>query len=189
MKALKAGALKLTGEIMMNGEDLIEDEAKKGLQHLDDSQRMSEAIGDEELSISIEAKLARFKAKCIKKFGAQEVFGKPETQEQILGRFRVTYQLTVKEYGEVSANSIIYGSNLALELCKPYCTIEAWRLLKRLVAISKQLNGQEHPDTKDLKHTLFDCKIVCLGLRGHGPKLFEVLRHEADNKYVVRGPR
>jgi hypothetical protein len=50
---------------------------------------------------------------CIKKFGAQEAFGKPETEEQVLDRFQNAYQLEVEKHGEVFSTSM--GTNLALE--------------------------------------------------------------------------
>jgi hypothetical protein len=37
-----------------------------------------------------------------------------------------------------------------------------------------------------LECRLLECKTAYVGLLGLG--IFEVLRHEADNKYVVRGP-
>jgi hypothetical protein len=52
-------------------------------------------------------------------------------------------------------------------------TIEAWRLLKRLVAVSKQQNGREHPSTKELERRLLENKTECVTVLGHGFDLFE----------------
>jgi hypothetical protein len=147
---------------------------------------MSEAIENEdglELSIAAESQIAHFKAECIKKFGAQEAFSKAETKERLLERFRASYQMSVVRSGEVS--SLAMGSNSAFELRKSDHTIEAWRLLNRLIAISKQYHGPEHKTTKDLDSVMRLFKTAGVVLWG---ELFEVLRHEADNKYVVRGP-
>jgi hypothetical protein len=72
-----------------------------------------------------------------------------------------------------------------MELYDSLRAIEAWRLLKRLVAISKQHHGPKHNITKDLERQLLQCKTAYVGVLGRG--LFEVLLHESD-KYVVRGP-
>jgi hypothetical protein len=103
---------------MLDWEDLTEDEAKIGLQYLDDSRRISEAIENRGFNarvMSIEAKIAKFKARCIKKFGAQEAFGRPETQEQVLDRLRTAYQMSVERNGE-EVSCLVEGGNLAREL-------------------------------------------------------------------------
>jgi hypothetical protein len=77
---------------------------------------MSEAIRNKsalDFAVSTEAQIAQYKAKCIKKFGAQVAFGKPETQEQVLERFRTSYQMSVEKSGEVSC--LILGAQLAVE--------------------------------------------------------------------------
>jgi hypothetical protein len=119
----------------------------------------------------------------IKKFGSQEAFGGPETQEQVLERYRTYYEMSAEKRGEVS--SLTLGSNSSIQLRQSHHTIEACRLFKRLIAISKQQHGQEHKITKDLERGLLQCKTSYVGLSNHG--LFEVLRYEGD-KYVVRGP-
>jgi hypothetical protein len=144
-----------------------------------------EAIGDLEMIIDTETQIAYYRAICIQKVGAQEAFGKPETHEQLPERCRISYQMSVEQSGEVS--SLILGSNLAIRLRKSDRTIEAWRLFKRLIAISKQHHGPEHYITKDLERGLLLCKTSYVGLRDYGKELFKVLRRDED-KYVVRGP-
>jgi hypothetical protein len=93
--------------------------------------------------------------------------------------------MAVKAHGEFS--SLNLGALAAHELRKSDRTIEAWRLLNRLIAISKQHHGPQHKVTKYLEGKLLECKTANVGVRGHGVKLFEVLPRDGD-KYVVRGP-
>jgi hypothetical protein len=126
-------------------EDLTEDEAKKGLLYLEDSRRISESIGAVEFASATDAYIAHYKATCIQKFAAQEAFGEPETAEQVLQRHRNAFRIAVEMSRDVL--SLTMGSNLAIELRDSNHTIEACRLLKRLVAISKQHHGPEHKIT------------------------------------------
>jgi hypothetical protein len=92
----------------------------------------------------------------------------------------------VEKNGEVSSLAMV--SDLALELHKSRRNIEAWRLVKRLIAISKQQHhGPEHKTTKDLECRLLQCKAAYVGVWGYGIQIFEVLSYKAD-KYVVCGP-
>jgi hypothetical protein len=112
---LEGEIFSLIGQFMLDREDLTEDEAKKGLQYLHESRKMNEAIGNLRDAIALEAKIVHFKAMCIDKFGAQEAFGKPQTQEQVLELQRISYQVAVSQKGEASPVSLTLGSNLATE--------------------------------------------------------------------------
>jgi hypothetical protein len=135
IELLQAASFDLIGQIILGGEDLTEEEATKGLQYLDNSQKIAEAIGVGEMANATASQVAQYRAICIQTFGAQEAFGKPESQEQTLERIRFSYQNDVKKLGEVLY--LTMGSNLATELCYSHHIIEAWQLLKRLIAISK----------------------------------------------------
>jgi hypothetical protein len=141
---LKAVVLNSIGLVLLRREDLTEDEAKKGLRYLDDSRKIFEAIRYVHMTSAteagvfrpdfmrdvmsgLEADIANFKAKCIEKFGAQEAFGKPVTREEVLEKI-----LTAFQPRPVSSSR----QNAARGLIKSHRIIEAWRLLKRLVAIS-----------------------------------------------------
>lgn len=137
------------------------------------------------MAITTEAQIAQFKAKCVERFGAQEAFGKPETQAQVLERCRASYRMSIEKHGEVA--SLTNGADLAMELRDLRHTIEAWRLVKRLIAISKQCHGPGHKITIDLERRLLQCKAAYVGVWGYGIQIFEVISYEAD-KYVVRGP-
>jgi hypothetical protein len=60
--------------------------------------------------------------------------------------------MSVEKNGEVSC--LVNGANLATELGKSYHTIESWRLLKILIAVSKQYHGREHNLTQTLEGVL-----------------------------------
>jgi hypothetical protein len=87
---VKATVVEFIGRAMLEGDDLTEDEAKRGLLYLDGSRKISEASGAVENALRSKLHVSKFKAVCIKKFGAQEAFGKPETKERILEGFRIS---------------------------------------------------------------------------------------------------
>jgi hypothetical protein len=121
IELFKSTTLELIGQAMLRGEDITEDEAKQGLQYLDDSRKISKAFGAVGNANTTEILIANFRAICIQKFGAQEAFGKPETDEQVLERHRNAHQMTVEKQGEVT--SLIQGANLATELMILHHTI------------------------------------------------------------------
>jgi hypothetical protein len=130
--------------------------------------------------------IARFKENCIERFGAQEAFGEIESLEQRIERRRKAYQLTVEKRTE--ASSLTNGIHLANLLMDTNRTIETWRLMKRLIAISQQHHGREHSFTKLLEQNLaeFKCDKILVTLRSLGLK-FHATGYE-DDKYVLRGP-
>jgi hypothetical protein len=91
----------------------------------------------------------------------------------------------LEKYGEAFF-SITAGTNLAVSLNDANRTIEAWRVLKKLVAISTQHHGCEHRMTKRMEHNLAQNKIQFVTLRIIGLE-FQAIGYE-NNKYVLRGP-
>jgi hypothetical protein len=114
VELIKACALQLIGQVILSWEDVTEDKAKKGMQYLDNSRKISEAFGAVEMTKAAEKQIAHYRAKCIRKFGAQEAFGTPETKEQVIERCRASYDMSVEQSGDVL--SLTLGSNLATEL-------------------------------------------------------------------------
>lgn len=107
--------------------------------------------------------IASYKAKCIEKFGAQEAFGRPETNEEFLERQRNVYRVMLDAGGEIQY--INQGSDLAIALIETHRTLESWRLLKRLIAICKQHHGQKHWFTSELEKILHNnCKKHLVGV-------------------------
>jgi hypothetical protein len=100
--------------------------------------------------------IARFKARCIERFGAQEAFGGPESLplEQRIARHRNAYQLMLVKCGEGS--SLRIGSELAVLLSNANRAIEAWQLMKKLISFCQQYHGREHRNTKASEQTLAD---------------------------------
>jgi hypothetical protein len=117
-------------------------------------------------------------------FGAGEAFGEPESLEQRTERCRKIYHMRLERYGE--AFSLEAGLALATLLSKADRTIEAWRLLKKLIPISTQHHGREHSYTKMLERELTDQKNPRVMLQSLGLK-FVAVGYEED-KYVLRGP-
>jgi hypothetical protein len=84
----------------------------------------------------------------------------------------------VEEEGEVV--SLDMGANLALILVQSTKRIEAWQLMKRLIATSKQHLGREHHVTKSLETTSAICKsLIIVTLRSLGLS-FEAIGYEDD---------
>jgi hypothetical protein len=181
---LGSGILGMIGQFRLYQENITEDEAKEGLRYLDESRKMSESIGKVEAIIASEVTIARFKASCIERFGAQEAFGEPQTKEQLLHMQRNAYHARLEKYGEYL--TLTNGTELAFSLKEAYHTIEAWRLMKRLISLSKQHHGQDHSCTKGLERLLSISRIQLVRLRSLGLE-FEAIGYE-DDKYVVRGP-
>jgi hypothetical protein len=166
-------------------EDPTEDEAKKYLGYLEESKNIRESIGHAVGIAESEATIAYFKERCIERFGVQEAFGELESLEQRIERRRSAYQLML-EHCHSEAISLQAGSELATLLRSANRTIEAWRLLNRLVAISTQHHGREHGNTKKLERQLARHKIQFVTLRSVGLS-FKAIGYE-DDKYVLRGP-
>ena len=78
--------------------------------------------------------------------------------------------------------------NLATTLEKAHHSIEAERLLTKLVAISKRVHGPDHNVTKEAESNLQRCKVRCVRINSR-IGVFQALRYEEDGKKcVVQGP-
>jgi hypothetical protein len=186
IERMKANNLNVIGDIRLRKEDLTEDEAKKGLRYLEDARKIRESFGDALGVLESESTIAFFRKVCIERFGAQETFGKLESLEQKIERLRNTYHMALEQLGEVASLKI--GTDLASSLRRANRTIEAWRLMKRLIAIKQQYYGREHRSTKALERLLnvFHCKIQFVTLKSLDLE-FEAFGYE-DDKYILRGP-
>jgi hypothetical protein len=183
----KNAALNMIGRIRLRQEDLTEDEAKKCLGYLEEARKASVSSGDVLGVVKLEDTIADFKEIGIERFGDQEAFGELESMELRIERRRSTYQLIVENYDEVS--SLQAGLDLAVLLSNANHIVEAWRLLKRLIAISTQYHGREHSYTEMLEQTLakFKCNNIHVVKLRSLSLLFRAIGYE-DNKYVLRGP-
>lgn len=161
-----------------------EDEAKKCLGYLEERRKTKESLGEKLEVAELEVEIASFKTRCTERFGAHEAFGALETKTEMIEKSRKAYQLLLENYGE--AASIQVGPDIAYILSKSQHTIEAWRLLKRLIAISQQHHGREHRNTIEIERMLANLKMQCVTLRSLGFP-FRAIGYE-DNKYVLQGP-
>jgi hypothetical protein len=97
---------------------------------------------------------------------------------------RKAYQMRLEHYGEVG--TLQAGFHLAVLLINANRTIEAWRLLKKSIAISTQYHGHEHRHTKQLEQAFATIKYHKIHLVTLGLNLQAIGYEEA--KYVVQGP-
>jgi hypothetical protein len=172
------------GTYRLTESDLTEDNVGRRAKYLKYCKTIREQIGDKEGLAQVECATEYFNFYCGKRIKAREAFGQDETEEERLERHRVTYQMSLENDGEVK--SLNHGSNYAAALSQSNHTIAAWRLLKRLAAISKQYHGRDHVNTKELEAQLKRCKTVRVKVKGR-KGLFEALFYEND-EYVIQGP-
>jgi hypothetical protein len=163
---------------------LTEDEVRNRVGYLKTSNTIREKIGDADDLAQVQNAIEYFQFYCVNRTVAQEAFGEDETEEERLERYRAAYQMYLDQCGEVrSLNQI---ANYAGVLNQSQRTNAVWRLLKKLIAISKQNHGQDHVNTKELEAQMKRYKTIFVEVKGH-KGLYEALRCEND-EYVVQGP-
>ena len=74
--------------------------------------------------------------------------------EEVLKIYKELYELRVTVFGEQNAKYITAGRNYAIELYNANRGDEAWELLTKMCAMSKQNYGTDHNYTKDVESTL-----------------------------------
>ena len=116
----------------------------------------------------------------------------PKTQEKDLSSLRARYNFMV-QHGEHEIKTTQMGVELATALFRTYHTIEALRLLERLVINSRRVHGSEHNETKKADRWWQRLKLRCVFIENR-PFIdpndrYQVLRYEQDgNSYIVKGP-
>ena len=100
------------------------------------------------------------------------------------------YQSRLECAGQNAEDTILTGFNYAICLIQAYHTIEAERLLTKLVAISRQVYGEDHRCTRKTAPLLKKCKRRLVGLADPDSKgSFQALRYENGGEIcVVTGP-
>lgn len=134
--------------------------------------------------VDSDVRIAHFKATCIEKFGAQDAFGEVETDEQVLEKQRNAYQLALEKCNGVHVLNSGIGVDYVRALLTSKHTIEVWRLLKRLIAISTQHHSRGHRMTIELQRGLYECSTPIVTI-GSLDLPFEVVGYE-DDEYVLR---
>ena len=130
---------------------------------------------------ALDEKLASVEAKL--KGGSDSL---PKKRAFDLKALRAEYGEMIQRRGEHAILTIRSGNNLAEALLSMFHTIEALRLLERIVQISSRVHGSDHRDTKmvNLLWQSFKPQYVYFE-----QQLYYALRYENDGKnIVVQGP-
>ena len=116
--------------------------------------------------------------------------GNKEHDEEKVEKQQALYEQYVKSYGRKDAITINAGLNLATALQHAGYTIDAERLFREQVAISKQAHGPDHQLTKHATFEFEYCKERYAEVNYNNQwNWYQVLRYEDDGKKcVVQGP-
>jgi hypothetical protein len=102
---------------------------------------------------------------------------------------RGRYECLLEELGETDTQTIDAGVTFANMLADECHTIEAERLLSRLVATSRRVHGPDHSCTVYAASVIRNwCSVRGVVVQGEGERFFQALRYENDGeKCVVQG--
>lgn len=109
---------------------------------------------------------------------------------------KIAYEGNLYSFGQKSEHTIKAGIAYVSNLRSAYCSIEAERLVTKLIATSRQVFGEDHKYTKESLELLNEIKRRIIFLGGPGsPESFvlaepyEALRYENDGEIcIVTGP-
>jgi hypothetical protein len=193
--ALKANTYFAIGKAKVHCGLLINDEsiAKQGIAFLEKAAAKA-AAEHMNGSFAFEAALSSYTDECEEKWGRR--FGNAESVEESLERLRLCYEANGRQcycsmcqcsipHDQDNENSINTGHIYARALRKAGHSIEAWRLLDKLIPQSQQTYGSEHTITLGLKE-LRDL-IHVVNVKNQSSDGFQALWYEGD-QCVVRGP-
>ncbi|KAK1740073.1 hypothetical protein QTG54_009023 [Skeletonema marinoi] len=111
----------------------------------------------------------------------------PKKTESDLSDFRVRYNCLLQAFGTHDVRSIRMGSHLASGLSLANHTIEASRLLDRLVIISRRVHGSDHKETKNAELWWQRLQLRCV-VWIRTDEMYQALRYENDGKSCVMVP-
>ena len=110
----------------------------------------------------------------------------PETAVFDLSTLQDTYKHMSQNLGENDIMTMQCGVRLARDLFEASHTIEALRLLDKLLLTSRRVHGASHKQTKDAEYLWQRLKIRYVEI---GNQPYQALRYEKDgDSYVVNGP-
>jgi len=113
---------------------------------------------------------------------------RPKKEESDLSSLRARYYYMLQMNGENDVGTMQVGTYLASKLSKANHTIEASRLLDRLVIISRRVHGSDHKQTKTAESWRQRLQLRCAFI-GCEQQPYEALRYENDGKScVIQGP-
>ena len=106
------------------------------------------------------------------------------------------YELFTKEFGADNTKTIEAGVQVVLALFKEFRTIEAERLLSKLIVTSRRVLGESHGTTQFCMATAKMVKRRRVFLKKEGgdddeidqDKVYDALRYTDDGKCVLQGP-
>jgi hypothetical protein len=136
-----ANAYNNHGRLALN--EGTEDSARRAVTHFEDELEVYRAIGDDEGIVNAKANIAI----------AKSIY-EDDNSEELLETSQELYELRIAELGEVSEYTILAGKNYAFHLHIANRGDEAWELLMKLLATSKQVLGPHHKTTKDIENML-----------------------------------
>jgi hypothetical protein len=103
-----------------------------------------------------------------------------------LKSFRVEYEVLLRHRGENDVQTIYQGTHLVTALFQTFHTIEALRLLDKLLVTSRRVHGPGHKETESAEYLWQRLKIRYVEI---GNQPYQALRYENDgDSYVVNGP-
>ena len=110
----------------------------------------------------------------------------PENAAFDLSSSRDTYKHLCQNLGEHEIVTIQHGLRLAKALFETSQTIEALRLLNKLLLTSRRVHGPGHQQTKNAEYLWQQMKLQYVEIEGQP---YQALRYEKDRDgYVVNGP-
>ncbi|KAK1740074.1 hypothetical protein QTG54_009024 [Skeletonema marinoi] len=112
----------------------------------------------------------------------------PNEKESDLSSIRARYNCLLQAVGQNDIRTIEMGTLLASKLFNAYHTIEASRLLDRLVIISCRVHGSDHKQTKIAESWRQRLQLRCAFI-GSEQQPYQALRYEDDgDSCIVQGP-
>ena len=155
---------------------------KNAVTHFEKFHQLSKAINDFEGIAIAEINIACAKSK--------NEEGNVRYNDVRMTRSRNLYKLRASKYGEDNAATINDGVNLAIALWTAHRTIEADKLLRRVVTVSERVHGPQHKTTKHAESWLRHVKERYVWVEHEGEsKSFQALRYEEGGETcVIQGP-
>ena len=155
---------------------------KNAVTHFEKFHQLSKAISDFEGIAIAEINIACAKSK-------NEECNVRNNDVRLM-RSRNLYKLRASKYGEDNAATINDGMNLAIASWTAHRTIEAEKLLRRVVTVSERVHGPHHKTTKHAESWLRHVKERYVWVEHEGEsKSFQALCYEEGGQTcVIQGP-
>ena len=104
----------------------------------------------------------------------------------MLSSMRAGYKFLLQHKGEHDIDTIEFGVNLAKALFQTFHTIEALRLLDKIVVISRRVHGASHKQTKNAEYLWQTRNLRYVMIE---EQFYQALSYENDgDSYIVNGP-